>query len=142
MKNIRTLALALALIKNEKNQFFLQEGFDSIKKEKFYRPLGGGIEFGEFGEQALKREFLEEINEEIAVGELLKVFENIFTFEGTAGHEVVLIYSSKFIKQENCNKEFDINEDGQIVGKAVWKSISKIKEENSILYPLGLESII
>lgn len=63
MSKIRTLAIAL--IKNEKNQILLHEGFDSIKKEKFYRPLGGGIEFGEKGAAALVREFQEEIDREI-----------------------------------------------------------------------------
>ena len=84
MSKIRTLALAL--IKNDKTQYLHHEAYDSIKKEKFYRPLGGGVEFGELGKDALRREFLEEINKEIEVGELLKTFENIFVYEGAEGH--------------------------------------------------------
>jgi 8-oxo-dGTP pyrophosphatase MutT (NUDIX family) len=36
-------------------------GHDSVKSEDFYRPLGGGIEFGELSEAALRREIKEEL---------------------------------------------------------------------------------
>ena len=63
-KEIRPLALGIA-VKN--NKLLVSEGFDNIKKETFYRCLGGGIEFLEKSEVALKREFLEEININITV---------------------------------------------------------------------------
>lgn len=47
--------LALALLKNEKGQLLLHKAFDSSKKETFYRPLGGGIEFHESGKVAIER---------------------------------------------------------------------------------------
>lgn len=37
----------------------------------FWAPPGGGVEFGETAEQALKREFLEECNLEVKVGNFL-----------------------------------------------------------------------
>lgn len=55
-KEIRPIVLGLA-IKN--NKILVQEGFDKISKKTFYRCLGGGIEFLEKSEDALKREFSE-----------------------------------------------------------------------------------
>ncbi|WP_072482389.1 NUDIX domain-containing protein [Amycolatopsis australiensis] len=37
------------------------EGRDDVKGETCYRPLGGGIEHGERSEDALRREFREEL---------------------------------------------------------------------------------
>ncbi|MGE3760588.1 MAG: DJ-1/PfpI family protein, partial [Pseudobdellovibrionaceae bacterium] len=46
--------LALALIKNPQGQFLFHKGYDKVKGEYFYRPLGGGIEFYESGQIALE----------------------------------------------------------------------------------------
>ncbi|TNF29023.1 MAG: NUDIX domain-containing protein [Deltaproteobacteria bacterium] len=140
MKRIRPLALAL--ISNDKNQYFFHEGSDSVKNETFYRPLGGGIEFGEQGADALKREFLEEINQEIAIGPLLNVYENIFTFEGKEGHEIVLLFKAHFLNEECYHKTFDILEGNKVVGRAVWKSIEDIQKAGSKIYPLGIEDLL
>jgi ADP-ribose pyrophosphatase YjhB (NUDIX family) len=140
MSRIRTLALAL--IKNDQNQYFHHEAYDSVKEEKFYRPLGGGIEFGELGEDALKREFLEEINQEIEVGDLLETFENIFVYEGEEGHQIILMYEAKFKDESNYSKNFKINESGTIVGNAVWRTVKEIEDENGKLYPVGLDKLI
>ena len=69
-KEIRPIVLGLA-IKN--NKILVQEGFDKISEKTFYRCLGGGIEFLEKSEDALKREFSEEINIEITVKEFLGI---------------------------------------------------------------------
>ncbi|MGB6297386.1 MAG: NUDIX domain-containing protein, partial [Rivularia sp. (in: cyanobacteria)] len=57
--------LALGLIRDQNNRIFLSEGYDPVKKDKFYRAMGGGVEFGETSKQALQREFQEEIQAEI-----------------------------------------------------------------------------
>ena len=89
-KEIRPIALGLA-IKN--NKLLVSEGFDKVKNETFYRCLGGGIEFLEKGKEALKREFLEEINVDIIVKDFLGISENIFTYQGKKAHELILFYS-------------------------------------------------
>lgn len=76
---IRPIALGLA-IKN--NKLLVEEKFDKVKNQTFYRCLGGGIEFLEKSSDALKREFKEEINTDIVVKDFLGISENIFTFNG------------------------------------------------------------
>jgi ADP-ribose pyrophosphatase YjhB (NUDIX family) len=138
MSKIRPLAIAL--IKNEKNQLLLHEGYDSVKNEKFYRPLGGGIEFGERGAQALVREFEEEINQKIVEVILLNVFENIFTYEGKQSHEIVLVYAAKLVSAPQ--QSYEINESGKVVGNAVWRSLEEIRAQNAKIYPDGIETVI
>ena len=60
---------------------------------KGVRPLGGTIEFGETREQALAREFAEELDCAIAVCGAWHTFENIYEHEGASGHEFIFAAS-------------------------------------------------
>jgi putative intracellular protease/amidase len=135
--------LALALIQNTKGQFLVHRGYDKVKNETFYRPLGGGIEFHESGKLAIEREIMEELDQEIIVSDLVASFENIFIFDGHKGHEIVLLFSAQF-KDDSIylKQELDIIESGTVVAKAVWRSVSEIKSEGSKLYPSGIEAVI
>jgi 8-oxo-dGTP pyrophosphatase MutT (NUDIX family) len=139
MSKIRPLAIAI--IRNEKGQILLHEGFDSVKKENFYRPLGGGVEFGELGEQALRREFQEEIGESLADCDFLTVFENIFTYEGKPGHEIVLLFEAR-LANPAVKETYPIMESEGVVGQAVWKSLEEIHKQRAKIYPMGIEEFI
>ena len=129
-KEIRPIALGLA-IKN--NKLLVSEGFDKVKNETFYRCLGGGIEFLEKSEEALKREFLEEINVDITVKNFLGISENIFTYQGKKAHELILFYSIE-ISDENYQEEYKVIDDhGETIAK--WIDINEFKNKNKILYP-------
>ena len=129
-KEIRPIALGLA-IKN--NKLLVSEGFDKVKNETFYRCLGGGIEFLEKSEEALKREFLEEINVDIIVKDFLGISENIFTYQGKKAHELILFYSIE-ISDENYQEEYKVIDDhGETIAK--WIDIDEFKNKNKILYP-------
>lgn len=86
--------LAVAVIKKN-NKVLVIKGYDEKKKEVFYRLIGGGIEFGERGEETVKREFMEEFGFEPVNIRYLKTVENIFIFNGHKGHEIVLVYEAK-----------------------------------------------
>lgn len=81
--------LTLCLIKYQ-DKILVGEGFDSKKNEVFYRPLGGGIDFGETGEEALIREFHEELAADLENVKYITTLENIYTYNGDPGHEIVL----------------------------------------------------
>ena len=131
-KEIRPIVLGVAI---RDNKILVSEGFDKIKNETFYRCLGGGIEFLEKSEEALKREFLEEINANIIVKDFLGVSENIFTFNGNNAHELVFFYSID-IKDCDYKDEYTINdEDDCCNSKAKWIDIEVFKNKTAIIYP-------
>lgn len=68
--------------------------------ETFYRPAGGRIEFGEPSERALRREIREELGVEIEAPVLLGVLENIFTYDGRPGHEIVFVYDAQLVDRD------------------------------------------
>lgn len=130
--SIRPIALGIA---KKDNKILVGIGYDKVKKQTFYRALGGGIEFGETSKDAVKREFQEEIHADIKVGELLGVTENIFTYQGKTGHEIVFLYSIE-IPNDNFKNDYEINDE---VGKynAVWVDIDDFKSGKKIIYPEG-----
>lgn len=127
---IRPIVLGLAI---KDNKLLVSEGVDKKKNQTFYRCLGGGIEFLETSADALKREFLEEINIEIEVKDFLGIAENIFTYEGKSAHELVLFYSIE-IPNNVYKDEYVVNEEGKL-SKAMWVDIDEFKNGNRILYP-------
>jgi len=143
-KKNRVRPLAICVF-HSRNRILVMEGYDSIKDEYFYRPLGGGIEFGEHSTETICRELMEEIHVEVDPQSLkyLGTVENIFIFNGKPGHEIVLIYDGSL-------KDPGLYDQAEIVGReadgeefrAVWKNISEFGEGKKILYPLGLSEML
>ena len=137
MSQIRPLALCLF---SHDDKILVSEEHDPAKGETFYRPLGGGIEFGEHSSETVHRELLEEIGAHAKNLVYLGTIENIFTFNGTPGHEIVQVYdgvlkdSGLYEQAEVEGKEADVGESF----KALWKSLDEFGDGKSILYPTGL----
>jgi 8-oxo-dGTP pyrophosphatase MutT (NUDIX family) len=89
MPSIRNLAVGLPV---RLGHVLVLDGTDAVKGEVFLRAIGGGIEFGEPAEKALRREFIEELGVRLGRVQLLGVTENIFEFEGRPGHEIVHVF--------------------------------------------------
>ena len=137
-KRVRPLAICVF---RSRDRILVMEGYDSIKQEHFYRPLGGGIEFGESGAETICRELMEEIHVEVDRPSLqyLGALENIFTFNGKPGHEIVLIYDGALMDPGLYDQAaiVGIEADGEEF-RAVWKNIGEFGGGKSILYPTGL----
>jgi len=120
------------------------EGYDPLKKQTFYRPLGGGIEFGERSEETIHRELMEEIGAEVSDLKYLGTLENIFVFDGIPGHEIVQVYdgvlqdSGLYEQAVIVGREADIAESF----KATWKGLDEFGAGRSILYPDGLLELL
>lgn len=59
---------------------------------KGWRPLGGGIEFGETAEAAVLREFHEELQARARVLRRIGIIENLFEHHDAQGHEIVFAF--------------------------------------------------
>lgn len=79
------------------DSILVAEGVDPGTGNYYYRPVGGGIEYGERSSDALIREMKEELDAEICNLHLLGTIENIFTFNGDLGHEMVQVYDAEFV---------------------------------------------
>jgi ADP-ribose pyrophosphatase YjhB (NUDIX family) len=124
------------------DEILVMEGYDPLKRETFYRPLGGGVEFGERVIDALRREMREELGAEIKDVRLLQVMENLFVFDGARGHEIVWMYDATLVDPAfYARDEIVINENGTR-GRARWKPLSEFAAGRAILYPDGLLELL
>ena len=129
-KEIRPIVLGMV---KKDNKVLVSKGYDKIKDETFYRSIGGGIEFLENSKDALKREFKEELNIEISVGNFLGISENIFTYNGKKAHELILFYDAE-IRDEDYREKYHIIDDN-CETDAVWIDIEKFKNKELKIYP-------
>ena len=140
MNQIRPIALCVFL---NKDRILVFEGHDPIKGETFYRPLGGGIEFGEKSEDAVRRELKEELNVDITNLKYLGMLENIFNFNHGSYHEVVLVYDGELTESELYDQALILGKEanGDDI-RAMWKSLDEFETGNIILYPDGLLNLL
>ena len=137
INNIKFNYRVATLIKNN-DKILLHKN----KEDDFYAIPGGRIMIGETSEDALKREFLEEIGAKITIKNYLGMVENFFEYNLKKYHEVMILYESNF------DRNTDFYKKEKIIGKEnngkiefVWKTIDEIKKLD--LRPLFLkESII
>jgi len=143
MKKNKIRPLAICVFRN-KDRILVAEGYDPLKRQSFYRPLGGGIEFGEYSEQTIRRELMEEIGADVRELKYLGTLENVFVFNGRPGHEIVQVYDGVLIDSGLYEQaviegnEADVDESF----RAVWKSLDEFGEGKSILYPTGLLALL
>ena len=138
-KRIRPIAIGLIW---NKDSLLVEHGFDSVKGEHFFRPPGGAIEFGEPAVDALRREFLEELDAELSEPRLITVLENLFHYEGQPHHEVVFIFEARFKDARLYQRaEFTIQEPSARA-TASWKSFKELVSHEQRLYPDGLTAML
>jgi len=134
-EKIRSIAICIC---RDGDRILVAEGHDSKKGETFYRPLGGTIEFGERGEETVRREFREEIGAEVSEVRYLGMLENIFTYEGRGGHEIVLVYDGRLSDRSLYEKDIIQGDELGTPFKAVWKRLDEFCPGRPPVYPDGL----
>jgi 8-oxo-dGTP pyrophosphatase MutT (NUDIX family) len=132
--DMKIRSIAICWIEHN-DHIFVHECYDPTKDQTFYRPLGGGIEFGETAKEAAKREFQEELKTDISVDDNYQVYENIFTFDGKPGHEIVFMLKAKFKDSSFYEQRDFIGDEGGTPFTAKWVHISEFTSGKRILYP-------
>jgi 8-oxo-dGTP pyrophosphatase MutT (NUDIX family) len=136
---IRPLAICVF---RKNDHILVAEGYDPLKQQTFYRPLSGGIEFGEWSHETICRELMEELGVEVKLGSLkyLGTLENIFTFNGDAGHEIVQVYDGELSPPGLYEQAVIVGHEADVKESfnAMWKSLAEFESGKPILYPLGL----
>jgi 8-oxo-dGTP pyrophosphatase MutT (NUDIX family) len=133
MPAIRNISVGLPV---KEGHVLVLSGRDVSKGQDFYRAIGGGIEFGERADEALRREFLEELGVVLDGSRVLTVTENIFTYEGSPGHEVAHIFAVECAALDALplDAELHILDEGSPVR---WVPIEDLRDGVRPLFPAG-----
>ncbi|WP_144127332.1 NUDIX hydrolase [Catellatospora sichuanensis] len=138
MTSIRNIALA---VPRRGDDVLVFRGHDRTRDQTFYRPLGGGIEFGETAAQALHREMREELAVELTGVRLLGVLENLFQAYDRAGHEIVFVFACDLADRSLYERDHV----GEILDDAgtpvLWRPLSGFGDITP-LYPAGLADLL
>lgn len=137
-ERIRPLALGVPF---RETDVLLAEEFDPTADEAFFRPIGGGIEFGESSREALVREFREEFEVEIDVERYLGTIENVFTFDGEPGHEIVLLYEVTVPADLRAEDPVTGDEHGKPF-TVRWLGLDTLSDRPEPVYPTGLGAVL
>ena len=114
---------------------------DDAGRIKGVRPLGGTVEFGETAEAAVIREFQEELDIRISVLGAPVFMENIYTHEGSVGHEVLAIFDVAFPDGAfDGQSRISFQEDNGMTCWAEWFALDDLDQgDGPALYPSGLK---
>ena len=133
--------VAIAIIRRE-DEILVVEVPDAVKGVVGWRPPGGTIEFGERGADTVVREIREEFGVELTGTEYLGTVENIFSYLGSTGHEIVRVYAARFADASQYERaRFKGIESDRGDFTCVWKRISEF-HAGVPLYPDGLLELI
>jgi 8-oxo-dGTP pyrophosphatase MutT (NUDIX family) len=142
-RNIRPLAICVF---SREGRILAAEGYDSVKSQTFYRPLGGRIEFGEHSRDTIVRELREEIGADAADLSYLGTLENVFTYNGEPGHEIVLVYDGRLADEALYRRESIECRDqdfGDLLFIARWMPLEGFRGAGAPpLYPAGLLELL
>ena len=138
----RIRPIAIVVFRRADGAILVAPGFDPMKGERFYRPLGGEIEFGELAVGAARREILEELGAAVEDLKLLGTFENIFVYLGRPGHELVWVFEGRFTDPEMYARDVIEADEYGSKFEAHWVPLEVFVRGEATLYPDGLLELL
>jgi ADP-ribose pyrophosphatase YjhB (NUDIX family) len=114
---------------------------DPANGESFHRLLGGGVEHGERSVEAVVREIAEELGATLLEHRFLGVAENIYTYDGEPGHEVVFVYAGRLAEGDVVPEAGGWFADDDLPMWVEWRPL----DDSSVdlpLYPDGVGALL
>jgi len=141
MSEPRIRALALCIFHHQ-GKILVNQFFDADKQQMLFRPLGGGIDFGEHSAQAIVREIQEELGLSINSLRLIGTLESLFTYAGKPGHEFVQVYDDRFDDPSVYQRaQLDARESDGAPFVARWQGSASFTEQTPLV-PAGLADLL
>ena len=106
-----------------------------------WRPLGGGVEFGETSREAVAREMAEELGARFRPTRLLGVLETIYEHHGAPGHEVVFAWEGVMDDPGLAEAEAFTMVDGPFADHVEWRDPAALGADEPLL-PDGLAALL
>lgn len=118
--------------------------FEGDDSGVFYRPPGGGVEFGETTAEAVVREYEEELDATVTVQGFAGVVENRFEFRGDRGHELCFVYEVAFADDERYATASmrGVEHDSDVAYDTEWATLDDLDARDEALYPDGLREVL
>lgn len=137
----RLRAVALAAVRRADGAVLVQRGHDSTRDLTFHRLIGGGIDFGETAEQAVVREWQEELATGLLDVRLLGWVENLFSFEGAPGHELLAVHVGR-VEDAHVLDRDDLGVIPGTTSTAYWVPGAQVLDGPVPLYPDGAVDLL
>jgi ADP-ribose pyrophosphatase YjhB (NUDIX family) len=133
--------IAAAVIRDG-DRILVWEDHDPTTGEVVAVPLAGGIEFGETGEAAIRRELQEEIGAMANRVRYLGLIEDIFVWAGEKRHELYLVFDVELAEHavQDADEVEVIEPDGTSY-PARWRPLSEFRTSGKLV-PQGLLELL
>ncbi|NBF05923.1 NUDIX domain-containing protein [Pseudomonas sp. Fl5BN2] len=141
MTESRIRALALCVF-HHNGKILVNQFHDPDQQQMLFRPLGGGIDFGEHSAQAIVREVQEELGLSINHLSLIGTLESLFVYDGKPGHEIVQVYDARFEDPSVYQRtHLDAQESDGARFIACWHDSSRFTAQTPLV-PAGLGEML
>ncbi len=139
MPRIRPLALCIF---HHQGKILVHQFHDKVAGRTIFRPVGGGIEFGETSHEAIVREVREELDAAVTDLHLIGTLENIFVWQGLPGHELVRVFDGRFEDSRLYDRDYlDGREDDGTAFTVRWLGRESFNGD-VVLAPDGLGALL
>ncbi len=128
---------AMVIIRRPRDGALLVSEGTGAAGERFHRPLGGHVEFGELALDTVHREFQEEIGQALTDVRLACVLENLFDWAGARQHEIVFVFTAAFADEAAYEIPEQWIRDADSPNRVIWRQADAACH----LYPAGLADL-
>jgi ADP-ribose pyrophosphatase YjhB (NUDIX family) len=138
-----TIRPKVVCILRRRASILLIRATDPEDDQSFLTPPGGGVQFGETLEQAIRRELREELGVDLSHLKRLGMLENFFRFDGRDEHELVYVFETDAALTAVSQRDaLEVTEsDGERL-PARWYSENEIAASGLPVYPAGVLDLV